>query len=385
MSDTATTGRGVRFTGRSSFLADMRGRITAKIDNEGLLLSGYLALWVKGLLMLGWLIASVYTMWFVADNWWQLLLCMVSTALAMVGVAFNIGHDFIHGAGISSKVLRRSRSARFFNWLGRASFDMIGASSYVWKYKHGDAHHSYTNVSGADSDIDQAPFVRLDPEQKYRPWYRVQHWYAWFMYGALVPKWHLAGDFINIQQGRIGQTPVPKPKRGDLALLIGGKLFSSSWMFLLPWAAGASWLTIIVAYLGIGFMAGVLLAVVFQLAHAVDGAAFVKPDDDGSIESAWAEHQVESTRDFYYAGPVLNRPINWLLNFYLGGLDYQTIHHLFPRVPHTIYRQIQPEFAAICAEHGVEYVRQPVGRALFLHGRWLRKMGNPPRSASVGV
>ena len=43
-------------------------------------------------------------------------------------------------------------------------------------------------------------------------------------------------------------------------------------------------------------------------------------------------HQIESTVDFCPRNPVLT----WML----GGLNYQIEHHLFPRLPHTLYPQI---------------------------------------------
>lgn len=376
----------VNFAGPNTFAVELRRQINNKVRSENLLRRAYVALWVKGILMIAWLVVSVRGLIFGPHAWWAIMLYMVSSGLALVGVAFNIGHDFIHGAGFPKEMLDRSRLARVFNKLGKISFDAIGASSLVWHTKHVLAHHTYTNITGHDSDIDQAPAIRLDPEQEYRPWYRFQHFYAWLAYGLIVPKWQLAGDFINLHDGKIAETKIPKMKPVDQLTFWGGKLFFFSWALGLPlWlyhGSLAQIVTVIAIYLGTAVIAGIVLALVFQLAHAIEGAVFVKPDDDGDGANAWGIHQLETTRDFYYSGRFLNRSINGLMSFYLGGLNFQAVHHILPKLPHTLYHKIWPEFAQFCADHGVEYVRIPLGRAIVLHGRWLKMMGRPrPRSS----
>lgn len=376
----------ISFTDPNTFLVELRREIKRKIRSENLLMRAYIALWVKGIFMLAWLIASVRGLIFGPHAWWAIILYMVSSGLALVGVAFNIGHDFIHDAGFPKKLTDGSRTARVFNKLGKLSFDAIGASSFVWFVKHVSAHHISTNISGHDSDIDQAPAIRLDPEQEYRPWYRFQHFYAWLAYGLIVPKWHFFGDFTNLRDGKIGETKIPKMKPADLLTFWGGKLFFFSWALGLPFwlyhGSLAEVVTVVAIYLGIAMIAGIVLALVFQLAHAIEGAKFFVPNDKNQVEGAWDIHQLESTRDFYYSGHFLNRSINGLMSFYLGGLNFQAVHHILPKLPHTLYHKIWPEFARFCADHGVEYVRIPLGRAIVLHGRWLKTMGRPsPRSS----
>ena len=54
------------------------------------------------------------------------------------------------------------------------------------------------------------------------------------------------------------------------------------------------------------------------------------------------------------------------------------IHHIFPKVPHTLYRHIKHDFAKLCADNDVLYVNQPIGKALRDHLKWLKKMGAEP-------
>ena len=371
----------VNFARPNTLAVELRRRINDKIRRENLLMRAYIALWAKGLLMIAWLVVSVGGLIFGPHTWWTIILLMISAALALVGVAFNIGHDFIHGAGFPKKLTDHSRTARVFNKLGKMSFDAIGASSFIWYVKHVVAHHTWTNITGHDSDIDQAPAIRLDPAQEYRPWYRSQHIYGWLMYGLIVPKWHFIGDFSNLRSGKIAETEIPKMTLADRLTFWGGKLFFFSWALGLPlWLhhdSPGKIAAVVAIYFGTAMMAGTVLALVFQLAHAIEGAKFVKPDDDGDGANAWGIHQLETTRDFYYSGRLLNKPINGLMSFYLGGLNFQAIHHILPMLPHPLYHKVWREFAQFCADHDVEYVRIPLGRAIVLHGRWLYMMGRP--------
>jgi fatty acid desaturase len=36
------------------------------------------------------------------------------------------------------------------------TLELIGGSSYLWRWKHGIFHHTYVNVAGHDTDIDLA-------------------------------------------------------------------------------------------------------------------------------------------------------------------------------------------------------------------------------------
>ena len=81
-------------------------------------------------------------------------------------------------------------------------------------------------------------------------------------------------------------------------------------------------------------------------------------------------HQVETTVDFARGNP--------LVSWYLGGLNFQVEHHLFPRVSHLHYPALSRIVEKTCQEHGVRYRSQrSVGAALRSHVRWLKRMGRP--------
>jgi linoleoyl-CoA desaturase len=116
---------------------------------------------------------------------------------------------------------------------------------------------------------------------------------------------------------------------------------------------------------------GLVLSVVFQLAHCVEEAEFPRPQPDtGRIENAWAIHQVETTVDFARR----SRLATWLL----GGLNFQIEHHLFPRICHVHYPALSKLVEQTCRELGVKYSEhESFWSGVASHFRWLRQMGMP--------
>jgi linoleoyl-CoA desaturase len=72
------------------------------------------------------------------------------------------------------------------------------------------------------------------------------------------------------------------------------------------------------------YLAGLILAMIFQPAHVVEETEFPLPTEKGSIENHWAEHQLRTTMNFATGDPVFS----WLV----GGLNHQVEHHLFPTI-----------------------------------------------------
>ena len=140
---------------------------------------------------------------FVASTWWQAGLLAVSLGLAMAGMGFAVTHDANHGAYSAHKRLNRMMCF---------TLDLIGASSYVWRTRHNVVHHTYTNIAGADSDIDSMPLARFAPDQPLRLLHRFQHFYVWLLYGLLAINWHTIGDLAFLLKGRVAETSLRWPR-----------------------------------------------------------------------------------------------------------------------------------------------------------------------------
>src|SRR5713101_3202728 len=149
----------------------------------------------------------------------------------------------------------------------------------------------------------------------------------------------------------------------SLALVVPS-LFHPVWLVLLFYAVTS-------------FVQGVTLSVVFQLAHCVEDAAFPLPRlGEGRMENTWAVHQVETTVDFGRG----NRALSW----FIGGLNFQIEHHLFPRISHIHYPALAPLIEETCREFGVRYSAHKTLRAsIASHYRWLRQMGSASKVSAV--
>jgi linoleoyl-CoA desaturase len=305
-----------------------------------------------------------------ARSVWTVAPLALSLALALSGIGFAIAHDANHGALLAGR--KRNRI------LG-LSFDLIGASSYIWRAKHNQSHHSYTNIVGGDADIDQLPLLRLAPDQTRRGLHRFQHLYAWPIYGLFALRYHLFGDVKELVRGRVGEiTPLAPPRGLQLVLFVGGKAVFWSWALVIPLLV-APWWAVLVTFACCSWVLGFTTATVFQLAHSVDQVSFSSLERmRGGPKPVWAVHQVETTVDF----ATHNRLLGW----YLGGLNFQIEHHLFPGVCHVHYPHLLEAVRETCARHGVRHVAQPsLWAALASHARWLRQMGRGEPGLGAGA
>ena len=325
---------------------------------------------VKGLVVLAWMIGSYVTLVFWAHTWWLAALSLVSLSLAIAGFGFTVQHDGNH---------RASSGARWLNQLTGYGLDLVGGSSYFWKAKHNVAHHTYTNVTGIDDDIFMAGLARFSPHDRRLGFHRFQHLYIWVLYAFLLLKWHWVDDFRLLVQPRVGGRDIKPPRGFDLLGLLGGKALCFFFALGLPLMV-RPWPEVLVFYVATVALVGLILGMVFQLAHCVEESDFPAPVSPSALPGAapggrlardWAHHQVETTVDF--------APGNRLLTWYLGGLNYQIEYHLFPTVSHVHYPALAPILREVCEAHGVTYACQPTMRAgLRSHYRQLRRLGREP-------
>lgn len=341
------------------FLTELRRRVDDYFHSSGRRRRDCPAMYLKTAIILAVFGGFYLLLVFMAGAWWQALPLAIGLGLSIAAIGFNIEHDGSHHS---------YSNHAWINRLAAMTMDLIGASSYVWHWKHVVIHHTYVNITGHDADIDIAVFGRLTPHQKRFRFHRWQHFYLWPLYGLNVIKWHLYDDFRDVILGRIALTRMPRPKRWELLGFVGGKALFITLAFGLPLLIHPLWIVLLFYALTVG-LAGVVVSVVFQLAHCVEEAEFPLPQKNAdSMENAWAVHQVETTVDFARR----SRVESWLL----GGLNFQIEHHLFPRVCHVNYPAISNLVEQTCRDFGVSYGEHTSFRAgLSSHFRWLRRMG----------
>jgi linoleoyl-CoA desaturase len=351
----------LKFSGSDAFHKAVKARIDRYFQMTRRSPRDCPQMYLKTAVVLLWFAASYALLVFAPLTWWMALPIAASLGLSIASIGFNIQHDGGH----------RAYSDR--GWVNRLmgmSLDLIGGSSYVWDHKHNTVHHTYANITGHDDDIEVGLLGRLSPHQPRLKFHRYQHWYLWLLYGLLPVKWQLVDDYYNIARGRIGNHKFARPKGMNLAIFIGGKLTFLTLAFVIPTLFHPFW-QVALFYLFANWVNGLLLAIVFQLAHVVEEAEFPMPDEQtGKMQTHWAVHQVQTTVDFARK----NRVLSW----FLGGLNFQVEHHLFPRICHVHYPKVSRIVERTCREFGIQYnAHTTFWAGVASHFRWLRTMGQP--------
>ena len=211
----------VRFPKDDGFHAALKRGVAAHLDATGLPRTGGAAMHAKTALILGWFAASYALLLLVGGaSAWLAAALTVSIAFATAGIGFSVMHDANHGAYARSRAVNRG-------W--GLALDFVGASSYVWMFKHNVQHHTYANVDGMDPDVDAGPFLRLAPSQRRRALHGGQHAYAWLLYGVLALKWWFVDDILDAVRGRLGSHRFPRPRGAELLAFVAGKAAFVGW------------------------------------------------------------------------------------------------------------------------------------------------------------
>jgi linoleoyl-CoA desaturase len=357
----AAPGRSLKFGHDNAFQLELRRRVDEYFRTTGRRQRDCWQMYVKTAILAAGFAGSYLLLVFVAETWWQALPLAILLGLSEAGIGFNIQHDGSHQAYSNSP---------WVNTLMARTLEVIGGSSYLWRWKHVVFHHTYVNITGHDTDIDLGMLARLTPHQKRLAFHRWQHLYLWPLYGVLAIKWQLVDDFRKLIRGRISNQPFPRPRGWELVILVAGKAIFFALAFGIPLRFHS--VGVVLLYYGVaGLVTGTALSVVFQVAHCVEEAEFpVLRASTGRIDHAWAVHQAETTVDFARR----SRLVTWLV----GGLNFQTEHHLFPRISHVNYPAISTLVEETCRDFGIRYTEFTSFRAgMASHFRWLRRMGMP--------
>ena len=282
--------------------------------------------------------------------------------IGLAGIGLSVMHDANHGA-YSKK--------RWVNDIIGYSLNMLGATSFNWKVQHNVLHHSYTNIFEEDEDISPRGALRMAPLSEWKPVHRYQHIYAWFLYGLMTIVWVIFKDFtrlIKYQSNGMLQaqkTTVAK----QWAVLAITKICYIGYAFVIPvMFTDLLWWQVLIGLLLMHYIAGFILAIIFQPAHVVEGTEYPEPDEQKSFEHNWAVHQLLTTTNFGNG--------NRLLSWYVGGLNFQIEHHLFPNICHVHYRKIAGIVQSTAQEFGLPYKSyKTFGGAILAHGRMLKQLG----------
>jgi linoleoyl-CoA desaturase len=350
---------------KAQFFSTLRKRVDAYFKDNRLSKHYTSEMVIKTIVLLSaYILPFVLLLVFQPPFGWSIGLWAIM-GFAKAGIGMSVMHDANHGAySISHKTNK---------WIGY-SLNLLGGSVFNWKLQHNLLHHTYTNIVDLDDDIDDKLFFRFSPHTKVKWYHKLQFIYAFMFYGILTLYWALLKDFV--QFAKYTKDGVNKNTLAQNQLVLFKIILSKIIYFLIIIVMPVllfkmPFSQVIVGFLLMHFIAGVVLTVIFQLAHTVEGTTHPLPAEDGTLENNWAVHQMNTTVNFARH--------NKFLSWYLGGLNFQVEHHLFPTVCHVHYPQIAVIVKATAEEYGVPYLENKTfGQALTSHMRTLQRFGKVP-------
>jgi len=356
--DTRTEKKKVLFKGKTKdeFLTEVRRRVDAYFAKTGKSRHANTALHIKGaLLFAGFLFFWIILMFGLFPAVPRPFIWMIFGVNQGL-LAMNVGHDALHGSYSSSQTLNR--------WLGYFSYDLVGLSSFVWKYTHNQGHHTYTNIAGHDPDINKPGLLRLSPHDPLYKAHRFQHWYIWLLYSLVGLNWILISDYLFVKEHRDSM------ERKDLVPFWTFKAINLTLIIFLPLLfSPMAWWQVLIGYLCMQFAGGLTVSIIFQLAHVVENVDFPLPDEEGVIPANWGAHEMRTTSNFATRSPFVTH--------LFGGLNFQVEHHLMPKVSHAHYFHLSPIVKKTAEDFGLPYHEQPSLRAAVAsHTRLLKRFGS---------
>jgi linoleoyl-CoA desaturase len=361
----------------NAFYTSLKASVDQYFTSQKLKKTGNWKLYTKsGILMPGALLIYAALIYFFRSSAAPFSIWLIAGGMAMCGVlglvlasiGFNVMHDACHGS-YSTK--------GWVNDLMGLSLNALGGNAFIWKFKHNIIHHTYTNVDGIDDDIAKSPVMRQCTSQKWVPAHQFQHIYVVLVYALSSFLWVAMMDFNKYFKSKIVSTPLQKMSLKEHVIFWMSKVLYAVFYAIIP-AYFVGWGTWAIGYACMQVILGLVLAIVFQLAHVVEDAEFVHIEEDETkkLDEEWAIHQIKTTANF--------APRNKIISWYVGGLNYQVEHHLFPRISHIHYPEISKIVKQTCQEFGIVYHEFPtMTRAIVSHFRVMRQLGRRPATVNA--
>ena len=328
--------------------------------------TGNYRLYFKSIVMMALLVVPYVLLLTVSmPGWLQLLLCVVA-GVGMAGIGMNIMHDGNHGAYSSHPLVNKIMGSTIY---------FLAGNAHNWKIQHNFLHHTFTNIDGHDEDLETGGILRFSKHQPWKPFHRFQHLYSVFLYGLLTLNWAIVADFSQLRRYLRDHKAVAATKKPSTLwtiLIVTKILYFIGWLVIPYWVLSLPFWKILLGFFVMHYTAGIILSLIFQLAHVLEGPKMMLPKiDPEKMENTWAIHQLFTTANF--------SPDNRLVNWYVGGLNFQIEHHIFPHISHIHYRKIARILKKTAKEFNLPYFEYKSTRsALFSHFKYLKKMGVKP-------
>ena len=319
--------------------------LTRSVQETGLMRRRYAYYWGRFALLLALLAAHVAAMVLLGDSWWQLAVA-VGLGFLFTQFAF-LGHDAAHRQIFAS--------GKWNDWASLVIANLFGGMSYGWWLHKHSKHHSKPNVIGTDPDMLNG-VLTWETESITEPKKGVWAWLAanqgyWFFPLLLLEGLNLHANGIKTIFGR-----EPVKRRAVEITFVSVRLvgYVTAVFLLMPVGIGFAFLGV---QLGIfGFLMGA------SFAPNHKGMPIVGPD----VKIDFLRRQVLMSRNITGGRAV---------DLFMGSLNFQVEHHLFPSMPSPALRKVRPMVKEFCAERGIKYTETTLVESYGIVVRYLNTVG----------
>ncbi len=330
-------------------------KVQAYLKEKSLTKYGTTGLHVKAaVLFLAYATSSVLI--YFSSTTMMLYLLYMALGLLSVFLALNIGHEAAHNIFCKNKK---------WNRVLVYIFDLLGASSQIWVYKHVHTHHTHTNVAEVDLELKQGKIVRIFPQDPLRVFHRYQHLYMPFLYCIYTLVWmgyRDFKDFFSLRQQLAGG----RPFRSSFIFFFGKLLFITRLIILPATLLPFSIWTILGAFVIFHLAASITVTFALISTHVGEHTQFPVPNEEGQMGHSWVKHQFMTTSDF--------ATDNRLITALYGGFNHHLTHHLFPYLSHVHYPVVTEYIQEISRDYNIATFPQPsIWTAIGSHFRLLRR------------
>ncbi|MFD5075154.1 fatty acid desaturase family protein [Streptomyces sp. NPDC058371] len=260
----------------------------------------------------------------IGNSWWTLLLAPVLAVLS-ARTAF-IGHDAGHSQISGSRAVSRL--------IGLVHGNLLLGMSYAWWNDKHSRHHANPNHIDKDPDVvaDVLVFTAAQAGKRSGFRRRLTRNQAWLFFPLTL----LEGVALKVH-GFQDLRRQPPRERAVEALLLVTHVVAYAALLLTTMSLGKA--------LAFAALHQALFGLHLGLAFAPNHKGMEMPDPDGE---RWGHLRRQVLTSRTIRGSVLT-------DWFLGGLNYQIEHHLFPSMPRPHLRLAQPLVRAHCRELGIPY------------------------------
>ena len=319
---------------------------------------------VKVIFFVVWMLAG-YVVLFSSKTFTGVLFGYLFSGTGALLTVISAGHDASHKALSKNQMVNR--------WF-RYTWGLLGLSPYLWELKHHKSHHTFTNIIRYDQDISQSKLIRLNPAEPYARFHKYQKYYAPFVYllfGLFAITWR---DFALFRIKEYGITQIEHKRKVWVSLIMLKMIYFGLNLVLplliIPLPPGQ----IILAFLITVSLTGIYIILVLAIPHINRQTVFKCPPPDGILDTDWYTHAIDVTVDASPQSP-------WL-NWFTGGLNTHTVHHLFPHICHIHYLHLTPIVKQTAKAFGLKYNQESLLHLIYDHFKLLTELGEDPEKAS---